>query len=82
MWWSDEDGDGRGDDDEVLSPSFIESGDEDELSEAGGAFTWHISCNNAWPESGENLALSLLSGGVPKCTDHKEIAVLLTVEAG
>ncbi|HJN75975.1 MAG TPA: C25 family cysteine peptidase [Myxococcota bacterium] len=63
VWVADLDEDGIGDDDEVISPSFIESGDEAELVSAGGAFTWHVSCDNAWPESEDNLATALLSGG-------------------
>jgi hypothetical protein len=63
VWNEDLDGDGLGDDDEISSPAFMESSDAPDLADAGGAFTWHISCDNAWPEDPNNLGLALLSGG-------------------
>ncbi len=63
VWNEDLDGDGLGDDDELSSPAFMESSDAPDLLDAGGAFTWHISCDNAWPEDPNNLGLALLSGG-------------------
>jgi hypothetical protein len=63
VWNEDLDGDGLGDDDEISSPAFMESSDAPDLVDAGGAFTWHISCDNAWPEDPNNLGLALLSGG-------------------
>ncbi len=63
IWSSDLDGDGLASDAEISSPAFIESPDALDLSDAGGAFTWQISCDNSWPEDPENLSLALLSGG-------------------
>ncbi len=63
VWDADHDGDDEGDDDEVSSPAFLESGDAQDLAGAPGAFTWHVSCDNAWPEYRDNLALALLEAG-------------------
>lgn len=63
IWNGDHDGDGLGSDDEISSPAFFESSDTPDLSGAGGAFTWQISCDNSWPEDPGNLGLALLSGG-------------------
>jgi len=63
IWSADHDEDGVGDDDETSSPAFLESSDAPDLASAGGAFTWQMSCDNAWPEDAGNIATALLSGG-------------------
>jgi hypothetical protein len=63
VWNADLNGDGLGDDEEISSPAFLESSDAPDLEGAGGAFTWQISCDNAWPEDPDNLALALLRAG-------------------
>jgi len=63
VWNGDYNDDGVGDDDEISSPAFMESSDAPDLANAGGAFTFHISCDNAWPEDPGNLGFALLSGG-------------------
>jgi hypothetical protein len=82
VWNGDHDGDGEGDDDEISSPAFLESSDAPDLVDAGGAFTWHISCDNAWPEDPGNLGLALLSGGAAATMAATRVSYGTTGEFG
>ncbi len=63
IWTEDQDGNGDADNHEVDYPSFMHSDEANALGEAGGAFTWHISCDNGFPEDEDNLGAALLRGG-------------------
>jgi hypothetical protein len=82
IWNDDLDGDGVGDDAEISSPAFLESSDASDLVDAGGAFTWHISCDNAWPEDPNNLGLALLSGGAAGTMAATRVSYGVTGEFG
>jgi hypothetical protein len=63
IWSEDLDADGEPDHREFGYPSFMESHESSALAEVGGAFTWHISCDNGHPEDEDNLGSALLMGG-------------------
>ncbi len=64
MYWSeDADEDGYADHNEFGYPSFMQSLEAEALEDVGGAFTWHISCDNGHPEDEDNLGAALLMGG-------------------
>jgi hypothetical protein len=63
VWEGDFDADGLADDAELSWPTFMESGYAGELRGTLGAFTWHVSCDNGYPEISNNLGAELLYGG-------------------
>ncbi len=82
VWDGDLDGDGLGDDDEISSPAFLDSSDTPDLREAGGAFTWQISCDNSWPEDADNLSTAMLTGGAAGAVGSTRVSYGSTGEFG
>lgn len=74
-WSSDTDSDGIADDMEVAAPPFMETTRVDDLADAPGAFTFHVSCDNGVPENEANLGAELLYGGAIATATASRVAL-------
>ena len=81
-WGDDLDGDGLLDDEECEYPPFLESSDVPALESAPGAFTWHVSCSNGYPEIEDNIGAALLYGGAVATATASRVAMGVTVPWG
>jgi hypothetical protein len=63
VWNDDADGDGRASESELSYPAYMDTQSATELEDTQGAFTWHVSCDNGFPEVERNLGTVLLYGG-------------------
>ncbi len=82
FWGDDADGDGELDDEECGYPPFLESQDAADLESAPGAFTWHVSCDNGYPENEDNIGAELLYGGAIATATASRPAMGVTVPWG
>ena len=82
MWTVDSNGDGDADDDECSYPPFMESSDAPDLAGVPGAFTFHISCDNGFPEITDNIGAELLYGGAVATATASRPAFGVTVPFG
>ncbi len=82
IWSADHNGDGDADADECDYPPFMESADHGDLVDAPGAFTFHISCDNGFPEVTENIGAALLYGGAAATATASRPAFGVTVAWG
>jgi hypothetical protein len=78
VWEDDDDKDGRADESEMAWPAFMESVDAADLDGVPGAFTFHVSCDNGFPEEQENLGAALLSGGAAATATASRPAIGMT----
>jgi hypothetical protein len=81
-WEGDLDGNGGLDDHECRYPPFLESNDVPALESAHGAFTWHVSCDNGYPEIEDNIGAELLYGGAVATATASRPAMGVTVPWG
>ena len=82
LWVADHNGDGDADSDECDYPPFMESTDHVDLRDAPGAFTFHISCDNGFPEVADNIGAQLLYGGAAATATASRPAFGVTVAWG
>ena len=81
-WEGDHDGDGEVSEEECAYPPFLESPDAADLADAPGAFTWHVSCDNGYPEEQDNIGAALLYGGAIATATASRPAFGVTVPWG
>ena len=81
-WDNDDNGDGSAEDSECAYPPFLESNDAADLEAAPGAFTWHVSCDNGFPERMDNIGAALLYGGAIATATASRPAFGATVDWG
>ncbi len=82
IWSQDGDGDGLASSSECDYPSFMDSDGASDLESAPGAFTFHVSCENGFPEQADNLGTSLLYGGAAATATASRLAFAVTVDFG
>ena len=82
VWSADHDGDGLAGDDECAYPAFLQSPDAAALEDVPGAFTWHVSCDNGFPEHTDNIGTALLNGGAAVTATASRPAFGVTVAFG
>jgi len=82
VWSDDTNGDGNADGDECAYPPFMESTDAADLTDVPGAFTFHISCDNGFPEVTDNIGAELLYGGAAATATASRPAFGVTVPFG
>ncbi|MFH1462763.1 MAG: C25 family cysteine peptidase [Pseudomonadota bacterium] len=82
IWLEDADGDGRASVEEMAYPAYMESRDTADLADAGGAFTFHVSCDNGFPEVPDNLGTALLSGGAAGTATASRPSIGMTAPFG
>jgi len=82
VWTADHDGDGLADADECGYPAFLESDDAAALADVPGAFTFHVSCDNGFPEVQNNIGTALLRGGAAATATASRPAFGVTVGFG
>lgn len=82
VWSADLDGDELADEDECSYPAFLQSHDADDLEDVPGAFTFHVSCDNGFPEVQDNIGTALLLGGAAATATASRPAFGVTVGYG
>lgn len=82
IWDDDANGDGRASDREMDYPAFLESQDAADLQGAPGAFTFHVSCDNGFPEVEDNIGTALLYGGAAATATASRPAIGVTAAWG
>ncbi len=82
VWDADLDGDDLADEDECAYPAFLQSPDADAMADAPGAFTFHVSCDNGFPEVQDNIGTALLRGGAAATATASRPAFGVTVDFG
>jgi Peptidase family C25 len=81
-WVEDVNGNELADAEECDYPPIMESGDHLSLVDSPGAFTWHVSCDNGFPEMEANIGAMLLYGGAAATATASRVAFGVTVAFG